>query len=250
MSALGSGFAGVDNDRAVHAVGDVGEHGLRPAVVHVDAGVAGLEAERERLAGSDILEGDVGGDPRRVKVDRVRDRTAVHERHLDGLPLADVNDRAGGSVPVEGPGVVLHTRRHLDDHVLEGHLHLDQVARRHRRKRGVRGDVSLCELRRVLGNDAGEAVERERRVVVGRLAAASRRMGSGLVGCGHRTVGRGVALPGVGPHQEGEEAEDGNQEAQKDGGHLEEGAGVRLTTSGGMSGHGMRRHRFSLLRFA
>ena len=172
----GQRLRGVDHDRAVHAVGDVGEHRLGPAVVHVDARVAGLEAEREGLAGGDILEGDVRGDPRRMEVDRVRDRAAVHERHLDGLPLADVNDRPGSSVSVEGPGVVLHARRHLDDHVLQGHLDLDQVAGRDRRKSGVGRGVGFRKLGRVLGNDAGEAVERKRRVVVGGLAAGGRRL--------------------------------------------------------------------------
>ena len=77
----------VDDDRAVHAVRDVREHRLRAAVVHEDAGVARLEAERERLAGRDVAERDVRRDARGVEVDRVRDRAAVRQRHLDRLAL-------------------------------------------------------------------------------------------------------------------------------------------------------------------
>ena len=130
-------LGGRDDDRAVHPVRDVCEHRLRAAVVHVDARVAGLEAEGERVAGGDVPEGDVRGDPRRVEVDRVGDRAAVRQRHLDGLALAHVDDGAGSAVPVERPGVVLHARRDLDDHVLQRHLHLDHVAGRDRRQRGV-----------------------------------------------------------------------------------------------------------------
>ena len=121
-----------DDDRAVHAVGDVGEHRLGAAVVHEDTRVAGLEAEGEGLAGCDVPEGLIRRDPRGVEVDRVRDRATVRQRHLDGLALADVDDRAGGAVPVEGPRVVLDAGRDLDRHVLEGHVHLDEVAARER----------------------------------------------------------------------------------------------------------------------
>ena len=37
LSTFGSGFVGLDDDRAVHPVGDVREHRLGAAVVHEDA---------------------------------------------------------------------------------------------------------------------------------------------------------------------------------------------------------------------
>ena len=49
-------------------------------------------------------------------------------------PCADVDDRAGRAVAVERPGVVLDARRDLDDHVLQRHVDLDEVARRDRRQ--------------------------------------------------------------------------------------------------------------------
>ncbi|MSO58414.1 MAG: GAF domain-containing protein [Thermoleophilia bacterium] len=125
-----------DDDGAVHPVRDVREHGLRAAVVHEHAWVGGAEAERERLARLHVAEGDVRGDPRRVEVDRVRDRAAVHERHLDGLPFSDVDDRAGGTqCPVECPDVVEDPRRNLDRFVGHHHPYLHHVPVRDRRER-------------------------------------------------------------------------------------------------------------------
>jgi hypothetical protein len=75
--------------------------GLRAAVVHEDPRVVRLEAEGERLAGHDVFERNVGGDPRGVEVDRVRDGAAVRQRHLDRLALTDMDDRARRAVAVE-----------------------------------------------------------------------------------------------------------------------------------------------------
>ena len=145
LSTAGSAFLRLDDDRAVHAVGDVGQHRLGAAVVHEDAGIVGLEAEGEGLARRDVLERLVRRDAGGVEVDRVRDRAAVRERHLDGLTLANVHDRAGGAVAVERPRVVLDTGGDLDRHVLEGHVHLDEVAGGERRQRRV---VRACARRR------------------------------------------------------------------------------------------------------
>ena len=117
-----------------------------------------------------------GSDPGGVEVHRVRDRAAVHERELDRLALADVDDRpgrAGGAV--EGPDVVLHPGRDLDGAVLHHHLDLDDVDVLQRRHPGVVGGVCLRELFGVLGRHAGEALERERRVVRGRVVLRCRR---------------------------------------------------------------------------
>jgi hypothetical protein len=173
----------------------------------------------------------------------MRDRTAVHESHLDRLAFADMNDRAGGTVAVEGPRVELHPRRDLDDHVLQGHLHLDEVPAGDHRKRSVGRGMSLGQVGGVLGNDTGEAVERKRRVVVCRLTGRHRSLRHGWDrAC---DVGGIVALPGVGPHQEGKEAQDGDQDAQEDDGNLEESAGVRVASSVGGSRRGVGCHRFS-----
>ena len=102
----------------------------------------------------------------------MRDRAAVRQRHLDRLALADVHDRAGRAVAVEGPGVVLHARRDLDDHVLQGHVHLDEVARRDRRQRRVVGRVRLGELVGVLGHAVPAKLSSGRLTAVASAAAA------------------------------------------------------------------------------
>ena len=87
MSAFGQRRRRVDDEGAVHPVRDVREDGLVPQWYMNDARVVRLEAEAERLTGRDVLEREVRRDPRRVEVDRVRDRAAVRQRHLDGLAL-------------------------------------------------------------------------------------------------------------------------------------------------------------------
>ena len=151
----------VDDERPVHPVRDVREHGLRAAVVHEDTRVGRLEAERERVAGRYVPEREVRCDPRRVEVDRVRDRAAVRQRHLDGLALPHVEDRPWGAVAVERPGVVLHPGRDLDDHVLQGHVDLHEVARRDRRQRRVVCGVGLRERVGVGARRTGEALDRQ-----------------------------------------------------------------------------------------
>ena len=209
LSDLRQRLRGLDDDRAVHAVGDVGENRLRPAVVHEDAWIARLEAERERVTRRDVLEGDVRGDPRCVEVDRVRNGGAVRQRHLHRLPLTDVDGGAGRAVAVEGPGVVLDARSDLDRHVLEGHLHLDEVPGRNGRQYRVGRHVSFGELRRVLGNDAGEAVQWKRGVVISVHCGSGLRIRRGRL----RVVSR---VPCVGPHGQAEEGEDGDSQPEED----------------------------------
>ena len=106
----------------------------------------------------------------------MRDRSTVRERHLDGLPLAHVKDRPRRTVAVERPGRVPHAGRDLDDHVLQGHVDLHQVARWHGRQCRVVGGMRLREALRVRARLAREALERKRlagrrvvsRMVVGR----------------------------------------------------------------------------------
>ena len=136
---------GVDDDRPVHPVRNVREDGLRTAVIHVDARVAGLELERERLTGSHVDEGQVRSDPRCMEVDRVGDGSIVRERHLHGLSLPCVHDRAGRTA-LESPRVVLHARCDLDRHILEDHVHLEHISRCRRRECCRERLVGQCQL--------------------------------------------------------------------------------------------------------
>ena len=156
----------IDHDRAVHSVRDVSQHRLRAAVVHEHARVVRAEAEGERLARGDVPEGDIRRDASGMEVDRVRDGATVRERHFDHLPLAHMDDRPGRAMAVECPGVVLHAGRDLDHHVLQGHLHLHELACRHGRKDGARRLVRHRELRGVLARLAREALEREAHVAL------------------------------------------------------------------------------------
>jgi hypothetical protein len=183
---------------------------LRPAVVHEDAGVIGPELEREGLARVDVAERDVWRDARGVEVDRVRDRSAVRQRHLDQLALADVQDRARGAVAAERPGVVLDARRDLDGHVLQRQVDVRDGTRGRGRERRVIGLVRFGECLRIRRDDAREAVERHRahlRVV-------------------HRLGGLATSVVGVGPHHQREEADDSDGDPEQQGGDLEEGARV------------------------
>ena len=214
-------FLRLDDDRAVHPVRDVRQHGLRAAVVHEDARVARLEAEGEGLARRDVLESLVRRDPRRVEVDRVRDRATVRERHLDRLALANVHDRAGGAVAVEGPGVVLDTGSDLDRDVLQGHVHLDEVA----------GSAAAAASRRkACARRRARPRSRERRR---RSCSAAARRCARCAGRGASARSCGVArLAGIRPHQQREEAENGNQDAEQQCGNLGEHARLGLDRRG------------------
>jgi hypothetical protein len=83
-------------------------------------------------------------------------------------------------VTIERPGVVLDAGCDLERDVLEGHVDLDQVARRERRQRRVVGLVRGGELGRVLRHHAGEAIQRQGDVVIG-----------GVVGTGGGAHGSG-----------------------------------------------------------
>ena len=149
---------GLDDDGAVHAVGDVRQHRLRPAVVHEHAGIGRLEGVGDRLAGGDVPEGLVGRDPGRVEVDRVRNRPAVRERDPHLLTLADV-DRGAGRAALKAPGAVLDAGRDLHDDVLQRQLDVDDVSLGNGRKLGRERLAGRNELVRILGRLAGVAHE-------------------------------------------------------------------------------------------
>src|SRR5690606_28696598 len=86
----------VDDHGAVHAVGDVVDYRGRPAVVHEDAGEAGLPIKAQTLAGQDRLVVEVPGRLGGVKVDRMTAAArVVHEGELHVIALPDVYHRAG-----------------------------------------------------------------------------------------------------------------------------------------------------------
>jgi hypothetical protein len=131
--------------------------GFVPQWYMEDAWVGRPELEREGLARIDVAERNVRCDPRGVEVDRVRDRSAVRQRHLDQLALADVQDRARRSVAAERPRVVLDARRDLDGHVLQCQVDVRDRACGRGRERRVVGLVRLGECLRVRRDDAREA---------------------------------------------------------------------------------------------
>ena len=98
----------LDDDRAVHPVRDVHQHGLGAAVVHEHARIVGAERVADRLARHHVPEGLVRRHSRGVEVDGVRDRAGVGERDLDQLSLPDVDDRTGCAA---GP-LAVHLLRH------------------------------------------------------------------------------------------------------------------------------------------
>ena len=100
-------------------------------------------------------------------------------------------------------------------------MHLDEIAGGERRQRRVVGLVRGGELGRVLGHDAGEAVQRQRDVVVGRMAAERRGLSGGV-----------ARVAGIRPHHQREEAEDGDDEAEQQRGNLGERAGLGLDRCG------------------
>ena len=121
----------------------------------------------------------------------------------------------GAPWPSNAHVLYLTPGRDLDGHVLERHVHLDEVARRERRQRRVVGLVRRGELGRVLRHDAGEAAQRQRHVVVGRVVV---RRGAAELGCGG-----GVArVAGVRPHHQREEADHGDRDPEQHCGDLGE----------------------------
>src|SRR5664280_631606 len=156
----------VDDDSAVHAVGDVVEHRRGPAVVHPGAGEARGEPVDQRLAGLDGPHRLVRGDRAGVEVDAVAHRAVVdqsdHERVAD--PAVQRRPRHGAA---EGPHPLPHVRRHLDVLIDHGQRHgvlgasgcrrQDRVVRREaaaRRGLGVDGGVRGAASRRVCGPSA------------------------------------------------------------------------------------------------
>ncbi len=149
----------LDDDHAVHAVGDVVQGRRGAAVVHPDAGVVGGPLVELLLAGVDrghlVVPGDLAG----MEVDRVRELVGRRVLQVDADRVADLDpdDRARDR-PAERPDA-------LDEARGDGHLRLGDdevdvvgVARRD----AGRG--------RVVGDRRGRV--RIRRDVVGRQRAA------------------------------------------------------------------------------
>ena len=89
----------------------------------------------DRLAGIDVPEGLVRGDPGGVEVDRVRDRAVVRQRDLHELALPHV-DHGPRRATGPGPGAVLDARSDLDDAVGQRQVHVRDRPGRNRRQRG------------------------------------------------------------------------------------------------------------------
>ena len=174
LSTGGSAFVGATTIAPYMPLAMWASTGLVPQWYMKTPGSLALKRKVKDSPGMTSRKASFGRDPGRVEVDRVRDRAAVRERHLDGLALANVHDRAGGAVAVEGPGVVLDAGGDLDGDVLEGHVHLDEVAGDERRQRRVVGLVRSGELGRVLRHDAGEAAQRQRNVVIDSVVVSRR----------------------------------------------------------------------------
>ena len=157
MSACGR-LPRLDDDRAVHAVRDVHQHRLRAAVVHEDAGVVGAERVADRLAREDVGEVLVRSDARGMEVDRMRDRSLVRQRHMDELPLADVDDRPRRATGPR-PGGVPDAGSDRDRHVLEDEVDVCDRAGRSRRQCGGKRRVRLRQVGRVRRRSSGVARE-------------------------------------------------------------------------------------------
>ena len=93
---LGQAAFGLDQDHAVHAVGDVlGSH-RHGAVIDVQAGIDGREFEAARLAGRRVGRlGAAAGAGDRVEVDVVHHDAVVMvlEMHFDGVADAHADER-------------------------------------------------------------------------------------------------------------------------------------------------------------
>ena len=116
---------GLDDDQAVHAVGDVVGDARRGAVIDVDAGLQRLEGHGVLRAGLGLGRmGAAARTGRGVEVDGVHHHAVggVLQRHLHGVADPDAQQRAG-NLAVEGPVFV-------GGPVVELALELDGLERR------------------------------------------------------------------------------------------------------------------------
>ena len=208
-------IARLDDDRAVHAVRDVHQDGLGAAVVHEDAGVVRAKRVADRLARKDVDEVLVGGDARRVEVHRVGDRATVGERHVHELSLPDVDHRARRTTGPR-PGGVLDAGCDVDRDVLEHEVHVGDRTGGGGRQRGGECLVRHRLRHRVFG--CGTCIARQG-------AHRHRRGGNSRGG----VVRRAAVVAGVGPHQNGDDAEHTDEQTQQHGrdGDERERVGVR-----------------------
>ena len=134
MVDLRQAFGRLDQDHAVHAVGDVHADRRGGAVVDVDAFVERLEGELRLVAGrGEARRGAAAGAGDAVQVDIVRHLAArvVLQVELDRVALAHP-DEAARHGAAEGPEGVVHAfgDRHflLDDFEVDDHLGRDTCA--------------------------------------------------------------------------------------------------------------------------
>ena len=145
----------LDEDEAIHPVGDVHRHRGGRAVIDVEAGIERLEGELRRMPrGGERRRRAAARAGDRVQVNVVRQlaRRVIRERELDEVALADA-DEAAGHITAEGPEEILHAIGQLLHHLAHFELHDDLggvgavEGRRHLWGLGQHGDF--------LADDAG-----------------------------------------------------------------------------------------------